>query len=267
MPGIGSGEGYKFHIRGADGEWHDKADPMAYFTEVPPATASRVFASTHTWTDDEWMAERSDGPRRPAADVGLRGAPRAPGASTPAPGPYTYDELAEHLTAYVVEMGFTHVELLPVMEHPFGGSWGYQVTSYYAPTSRFGDPDGFRRLVQALHNAGIGVIVDWVPGALPQGRVRAGPLRRHPALRGPEPEPRGAPRLGHLRLQLRAQGGAQLPGRQRALLARGVPHRRHPGRRRRLDALPRLLPQGRASGSPTSAVAGRTSRRCTSSRS
>ena len=155
-----------------------------------------------------------------------------------------YRELADQLVGYVQYLGFTHVELLPVAEHPFGGSWGYQVSSYFAPTSRFGTPDDFRYLVDRLHQAGIGVIVDWVPGALPQGRVGAGPLRRHPALRAPRPAPRRAAGLGHVRLRLRPQRGAQLPGRQRAVLARGVPHRRAAGRRRRLDALPRLLPRG-----------------------
>ncbi len=168
VPGVGSGESYKFHIRGIDGEWRDKADPMAYYTEVPPATASRVFASTHTWTDDEWMDERRSGQNSAAQPMSVYEVHLGSWRKHPGAGPYTYDELAEHLTAYVVEMGFTHVELLPVMEHPFGGSWGYQVTSYYAPTSRFGDPDGFRRLVEALHNAGIGVIVDWVPAHFPK---------------------------------------------------------------------------------------------------
>ena len=186
VPGIGSGEGYKFHIRGANGEWHDKADPMAFWTEVPPATASRVFQSTHTWTDDEWMAERSNGraDQQPMSvyEVHLGSWRKHPGA-----GPYSYDELAEHLTAYVVEMGFTHVELLPVMEHPFGGSWGYQVTSYYAPTSRFGDPDGFRRLVQALHNAGIGVIVDWVPAHFPKDEFALARFDGTPLYEDPNP--------------------------------------------------------------------------------
>src|SRR4051794_2977389 len=168
VPGAKVGDSYKFHIRGADGVWHDKADPMAQYTEVPPSTASRIFRSTHQWTDDEWMAERAQVTRpdqQPMSvyEVHLGSWKRHPGA-----GPYSYDDLVEHLVPYVVEMGFTHVEFLPVMEHPFGGSWGYQVTSYYAPTSRFGDPDGFRRLVEALHNAGIGVIVDWVPAHFPK---------------------------------------------------------------------------------------------------
>ncbi len=167
-PGVGSGDSYKFHVRGADGEWRDKADPMAFHTEVPPATASRVFESRHAWKDDEWMDARASGPspdQQPmsAYEVHLGSWKRHPGA-----GPYSYDDLVEHLVPYVVEMGFTHVELLPVMEHPFGGSWGYQVTSYYAPTSRFGDPDGFKRLVEAFHNEGIGVLVDWVPAHFPK---------------------------------------------------------------------------------------------------
>ena len=113
------------------------------------------------------------------------------------PGPVLPRAGRRSSPTYVAELGFTHVEFMPVMEHPFGGSWGYQVTGYYAPTSRFGDPDDFRYLVDRLHQAGIGVILDWVPGALPEGRVGAGPLRRHPALRARRPAPRRAPRLGH----------------------------------------------------------------------
>ena len=127
------------------------------------------------------------------------------------------------------------------MEHPFGGSWGYQVTSYYAPTSRFGDPDGFRRLVDALHRAGIGVIVDWVPAHFPKDDFALARFDGTALYEDPNPSRGEHPDWGTLRLQLRAQGGAQLPGRQRAVLAAGVPHRRHPGRRGRLDALPRLL--------------------------
>ncbi|HWL98219.1 MAG TPA: 1,4-alpha-glucan branching protein GlgB [Nocardioidaceae bacterium] len=168
VPGVGSGASYKFHIRGADNVWRDKADPMAFWTEVPPATASRVFESKHTWTDDEWMTHRAAETRADQQPMSVYEVHLGSWRKHEGGGPLTYDELADGLTAYVVDMGFTHVELLPVMEHPFGGSWGYQVTSYYAPTSRFGDPDGFRRLVQALHNAGIGVIVDWVPAHFPR---------------------------------------------------------------------------------------------------
>ena len=187
VPEAANGDSYKFHIRGADGIWRDKADPMAFWAEVPPATASRIFASSHTWTDDEWMAERAANPRadqRPMSiyEVHLGSWRKHPGA-----GPYTYDELAEHLTAYVSEMGFTHVELLPVMEHPFGGSWGYQVTSYYAPTARFGDPDGFRRLVDALHDAGIGVIVDWVPAHFPKDEFALARFDGTPLYEDPNP--------------------------------------------------------------------------------
>ncbi|MBV9832512.1 MAG: 1,4-alpha-glucan branching protein GlgB [Marmoricola sp.] len=187
VPGIGSGESYKFHIRGADGVWRDKADPMAFHTEVPPATASRVFHATHEWQDDAWMAERAATSRpdqQPMSiyEVHLGSWKRHPGA-----GPYSYDDLVEHLVPYVVEMGFTHVEFLPVMEHPFGGSWGYQVTSYYAPTSRFGDPDGFRRLVDALHRAGVGVIVDWVPAHFPKDEFALARFDGTPLYEDPNP--------------------------------------------------------------------------------
>lgn len=159
--GARPGSRYKYVIAGADGVWTDRADPMAVHTAVPPETHSVIFESRHTWSDDDWMAARGDRPdQAPMSVYEVHLGSWRKGMS--------YDDLAEHLTAYVVEMGFTHVELLPVMEHPYGGSWGYQVTSYYAPTSRFGDPDGFRRLVDALHQAGIGVILDWVPAHFPK---------------------------------------------------------------------------------------------------
>ncbi|TWG96826.1 1,4-alpha-glucan branching enzyme [Nocardioides sp. J9] len=166
VPGVGSGATYKFVVEGADGVWRHKADPMAFHAEVPPATASRVFSSTHVWADDEWLAQRAQ--RQPVNEpmatyeLHLGSWKRHPDGSF-----WTYDELAdpEHgLPGYLADLGFTHVELMPVMQHPFGGSWGYHVTSYFAPDARFGDPDGFRRLVDALHAAGIGVILDWVPG-------------------------------------------------------------------------------------------------------
>ncbi|GEL95569.1 1,4-alpha-glucan branching protein GlgB [Cellulomonas composti] len=162
VPGIGAGARYKFELLGPDGSWRQKADPMARGTEVPPATASVVVESAYTWSDDEWIAARSQhdvhtGPMS-VYEVHL-GSWRA-GLS--------YRQLAEQLTEYVVDLGFTHVEFLPVAEHPYAPSWGYQVTGYYAPTSRFGHPDDLRYLIDTLHRAGVGVIVDWVPGHFPK---------------------------------------------------------------------------------------------------
>ena len=187
VPGIGSGESYKFYLRGVDGEWRDKADPMAYYTEIPPATASRVFESRHVWDDDAWMAKRAANTRADQQPMSVYELHLASWRRHPGAGPYSYDDLIERLVPYVVEMGFTHVELLPVMEHPFGGSWGYQVTSYYAPTSRFGDPDGFRRLVEALHRADIGVIVDWVPAHFPKDEFALARFDGTPLYEDPNP--------------------------------------------------------------------------------
>jgi 1,4-alpha-glucan branching enzyme len=153
---------YKFRIHGADGLVTDRADPMAFATEVPPQTASRVTTSDYTWNDEAWMAQRAklNPVFEPMSTYEVHLMSWRPGLN--------FRQLAEELTEYVVERGFTHVELLPVAEHPFGGSWGYQVTSYYAPTSRLGTPDDFRFLVDSLHQAGIGVIVDWVPAHFPK---------------------------------------------------------------------------------------------------
>ncbi len=163
VPGAGAGAAYKYVVLGADGAWREKADPMAFFAEVAPDTASRVFESSHEWADDEWMTARAT--RSPVDEpmsvyeMHLGSWKRHPGGRF-----WSYDEMADDLVPYLSDLGFTHVELMPVMQHPFGGSWGYHVTSYFAPDSRFGDPDGFRRLVDRLHQAGIGVILDWVPG-------------------------------------------------------------------------------------------------------
>jgi len=162
VPGVGDGTKYKFEIFGPDGLMRRKADPMASRAEQPPATASVVFTSAYEWGDGDWLEQRAKGEpsRRPFSAYEVHLGSWRVGLS--------YLDLAEELTAYVTSMGFTHVEFLPVAEHPFGGSWGYQVTSYYAPTSRFGSPDEFRHLVDRLHQAGIGVILDWVPAHFPR---------------------------------------------------------------------------------------------------
>ena len=168
VPDVGSGTKYKYVVLGADHQWREKADPMAYHTEVPPATSSVVYDSHHEWGDDAWMTERAKGGfahERPMSVYEMHlgsWKKHYDGRS------YTYAEIADELVPYLTDLGFTHVEFMPVMEHPFGGSWGYQVTSYFAPTARFGNPDDFRLLVDRLHQAGIGVIVDWVPAHFPK---------------------------------------------------------------------------------------------------
>lgn len=162
VPGVGAGTVYKYRIHGADGRWVDKADPMARFAQGTPETASIVWESSYAWSDDEWLTRRAAA--RPHAEpmsiyeVHLGG--WRPGK--------TYLELADELVEYVTWQGYTHVEFLPLAQHPFAPSWGYQVTGYFAPLSNFGTPDEFRVLVDRLHQAGIGVIMDWVPGHFPK---------------------------------------------------------------------------------------------------
>jgi 1,4-alpha-glucan branching enzyme len=162
IPGVKPGALYKFQILTKAGNWITKIDPMARRTEVPPATSSVVDVSDYKWRDKDWMNQRArtDALKSPMSIYELHlGSWR---------GPKNYRELAPELIGHVKYLGFTHVEFMPLAEHPFGGSWGYQVTGYYAPTSRFGTPDDLRFLIDELHNAGIGVILDWVPAHFPK---------------------------------------------------------------------------------------------------
>ena len=170
VPAVGHGARYKFEVVGADGHLRLKADPFARWSELPPATASVVFASQHTWRDGDWLDQRAErdtsaSQRFSVYEVHLGSWARSPDDPDQWLG---WDDLAVRLGDHVTDLGFTHVELMPPMEHPFGGSWGYQVSGYFAPTARHGDPDGFRRFVDHLHQLGIGVLIDWVPAHFPK---------------------------------------------------------------------------------------------------
>ncbi len=162
VPDVGPGAHYKYEVVGADGRLGLRADPMARAAELPPGTASLVTASTHEWADDEWMAAR---PARQTWAEPMSVYEVHLGSWR---GPRTYRQLADELVDHVVALGFTHIELMPLAEHPFGGSWGYQVTGYFAPTARYGSPDDLRALVDACHRRGLGVVVDWVPAHFPK---------------------------------------------------------------------------------------------------
>ncbi|MEZ7897297.1 MAG: 1,4-alpha-glucan branching protein GlgB [Flaviflexus sp.] len=181
IPDAVEGQAYKFEIQYRDGSWHQKADPMARRTEKPPLTASVIAQSHFEWDDDAWVSNRS--------------------ARNPLDGPISiyevhlgswrlglsFKEMAEQLIGHVKYMGFTHVEFMPVAEHPYGPSWGYQVTSYYAPSARFGTPDELRYLINELHNAGIGVIMDWVPAHFPKDGWALGRFDGTPLYEDPDP--------------------------------------------------------------------------------
>jgi len=162
IPEVASGAKYKYEILTKSGSWISKIDPLGNYFEHPPLTASIVHESTHRWSDQSWLEERTkrDALKSPMSVYEMHLGSWKPGLD--------YRSMADELIEYLTKLGFTHVEFMPVAEHPFGGSWGYQVTGYFAPTSRFGDPDDFRYLVDRLHQAGIGVIVDWVPAHFPK---------------------------------------------------------------------------------------------------
>lgn len=168
VPGLQKGEVYKYAIHSNTGEYLEKADPFAAFAEVAPKTASIVWPKEYKWKDKKWLENRKSNADFPQPysvyEVHIGSWRRKPEDGNRS---LSYVELADELVAYLKEMNYTHVEFLPVMEHPFFGSWGYQITGYYAPTSRFGTPEEFMALVDALHQNNIGVILDWVPSHYP----------------------------------------------------------------------------------------------------
>jgi len=170
LPGIGVGTKYKFELIGVDGGLRLKSDPYGAYFESPPHNASIVWdISDFQWSDQDWMEQRAlaDWEKRPMSvyEVHLGSWKRVPEDGN---RPYNYREMAHELTRYVLDMGFTHVEFMPLAEHPFDGSWGYQVTGFFAPTHRYGAPQDFMYLVDYLHQHGIGVIIDWVPAHFPK---------------------------------------------------------------------------------------------------
>ena len=179
FPGVGAGALYKYDVLGPDGVWREKVDPMAQFAETAPSNASIVHESAYAWGDAAWLSRRASDPgahESPLAIYEVHLGSWRPGR--------TYLELADELVEYVTSMGYTHVELMPTTEHPLVASWGYQVTNYFAPQSRLGRPDELRHLIDRLHQAGIGVILDWVPAHFPKddwalGRFDGTPLYEH----------------------------------------------------------------------------------------
>ena len=169
IPGIGNGTAYKYHIVSEHNDYRaDKSDPFAFYCEVSPKTASVVWDLDYKWNDDEWIGNRRNRNALNAPmsvyEVHLGSWRRVPEEGNRF---LNYREMAHYLADYVKDMGFTHVELMPVMEHPFYGSWGYQITGYFAPTSRYGTPQDFMYMIDHLHQNGIGVILDWVPSHFP----------------------------------------------------------------------------------------------------
>lgn len=168
IPGLGLGAAYKYHIIGYNGIALDKGDPYALKWETPPRTASVVWSLDYTWQDQAWMTQREKeaGQAKPWSvyEVHLGSWKKLAQEGNRS---LNYRELADELVAYVRNMGFTHVEFMPVMEHPYFPSWGYQITGFFAPTGRFGEPEALMYLIDACHQAGIGVILDWVPSHFP----------------------------------------------------------------------------------------------------
>ena len=262
IPRSDAGDKYKYEVRTAAGGFHLKADPFSKAMEPPPATASVVYQSRYGFHDEQWLSARrsQDRLRRPLSiyEIHLGSWRRVPDEHN---RPLTYREMAPILADYLTEMGFTHVELMPVMEHPFTGSWGYQVTGYFAPTARFGSPDDFRFLVDHLHQRGIGVILDWVPAHFPKdefslGRFDGTGLYEHLDPRQGEYAEWGTYVFNYGRNEVR-----NFLISERIVLAVRVSCRRPAGRRGRGDALPGLCQARGSMGSQYSRRTGRTSTR------
>ena len=168
IPGLSKGDLYKYHVQASDGRHLEKGDPFALFWEIPPRTASIVWDTSYEWQDKQWMEERKNVQNHESPfsvyEVHIGSWRKRHNGATS----LSYRELADELVPYVKDLGFTHVEFMPIMEHPYFPSWGYQTTGYFAPTSRFGTPEDFMYLMDAFHQAEIGVLLDWVPSHFPE---------------------------------------------------------------------------------------------------
>ena len=169
VPGVGAGTLYKYHIRSRfNGYRVDKTDPLSFYNEIPPKTASIVWDLAYEWNDTDWMKHRvnHNALTAPMAvyEIHIGSWRRVPSEGNRS---LSYREMAVPLAEYVTHMGFTHVEFLPLMDHPFFGSWGYQTTGYFAPSGNYGSPQDLMYLIDTLHNYGIGVLLDWVPSHFP----------------------------------------------------------------------------------------------------
>ena len=244
VPELDAGAIYKYRVRGEHGETGDRSDPVGFAAELPPRTASVVTnLDAYEWQDSAWMDRRrsEDQLHAPISVYEVHLGSWQHGDEGPA-GWLNYRELAHRLVDYCKQQNYTHIELLPISEHPFTGSWGYQTVGYFAATSRYGTPEDFMYFVDYCHQHGLGVIIDWVPAHFPRDghglrRFDGSALYEHCRSAA-----RRAPRLGHDDLQLRQNRGAQLPAGQRPVLARQVSHRRFARRRGGLDAVSRLQP-------------------------
>ena len=266
LPDIGEGRAYKFEIVGAEGAL---AAAEGRSVRLPLRTAPRHRLGHRRAADHEWGDQ---------AHRGLLGHDRSSAASRsrstrsmPAPGSaasdgsfLSWDELADRLIPYVVELGFTHIEFLPITEHPFDPSWGYQTTGLYAPTARFGDPQGFARFVDGAHRAGVGVILDWVPAHFPVDEHGLARFDGTALYEHADPRKGFHPDWNTAIYNFGRREVVSFLVNNALYWAEKYPHRRPARRCGRLDALPRLFAQGRANGSPMSTAGARTSRPCAS---
>ena len=227
VPEIGAGALYKFEIRTKKSPPFLKADPYAQYTEIPPKTSSIVYQSRYKFGDAKWTRKRAGREhfRKPLSIYEIHfGSWRRKVEENSRP--FSYREMAEPLAEYILETGFTHVEFMPLKEHPYGPSWGYQVSNYYAPSARYGAPDDLRYLIDYLHKRGIGVIMDWVPAHFPKDAFALARFDGSALYEHLDPRKGEHPGLGHLHLQLRSQRSSQFPAWQRTLLVQGVSPRR-----------------------------------------
>ena len=258
IPHAKAGDQYKYDIVGPHGHQLPlKSDPMAFAAEVRPKTASIVFDEAHLARPRPAL----DGINALSAPMSIYEVHLGSWRRKSDNEWLTYRELAEQLPTYARDMGFTHLELMPVSEHPFDGSWGYQPTGLYAPTSRFGTPEDFAALVDACHRKASPCCSTGYRAISRTIRTGSAAFRRHRALRARQPDAGPSSRLGHADLQLRPHRSDELPGGERAVLARALRHRRPARRCGRFDALSRLQPPGRRLDSEPVSAAGRTSTR------